>query len=189
MHEYREQWLKATALAMSPKFKELGYDLPDFRISCGFPSRNATARRNRATGQCWQDTASEDKHYEIFISPVIDDVMDIAATIAHELVHAVMPPNTGHKGKFPATCKALGLDGKPTSTSAGEAFKQWCKPILDSIGDYPHARLNVASKPKAQGTRMIKCMCEQCGYTVRTTAKWLEQGAPLCPTHETEMVH
>ena len=28
---------------------------------------------------------------------------------------------------------------------------------------------------------MIKCMCVECGYTVRTSSKWLAIGAPICP--------
>jgi len=29
---------------------------------------------------------------------------------------------------------------------------------------------------------MLKCECQTCGYTVRTTRKWLETvGASLCP--------
>jgi hypothetical protein len=48
---------------------------------------------------------------------------------------------------------------------------------------FPHAALrsglNGAHKP--QGTRMLKVQCGSCGYTVRTTAKWIEVGLPLCP--------
>ena len=153
----REQWLKDVALAMAPQFTDCGYLLPDFRISCGFPSRNATARKNRSVGQCWDADASDDKHHEILISPVMADAMEVAAVIAHELIHAVLPPGTGHKGKFPSAMKFLGLEGKPTATKAGGLFKQWCQPILDKAGDYPHARLNAEGKVKKQSTRMIKC--------------------------------
>jgi hypothetical protein len=41
------------------------------------------------------------------------------------------------------------------------------------------------SGPKKQGTRMIKVQCSsecECGgYVVRTTAKWIEVGMPVCP--------
>lgn len=43
----------------------------------------------------------------------------------------------------------------------------------------------VHSGPKKQGTRMIKVACNsecECGgYVVRTTAKWIEVGMPVCP--------
>jgi hypothetical protein len=31
---------------------------------------------------------------------------------------------------------------------------------------------------------MWKCECTQCGYLVRTTARWLEVGPPICPVPE-----
>lgn len=37
------------------------------------------------------------------------------------------------------------------------------------------------SEKGPQTTRMRKCWCEKCGYTIRTTAKWLATGVPLCP--------
>lgn len=188
MTKTREQWLTTVANTMAPQFNDLGYDMPKFRISCGFPSQNATARKNRRIGECWVAGASDDQTHEILISPVLIDTMEIAGVVAHELIHAVLPDGTGHKGKFPSICKSLGLDGKPSATTPGDAFKRWCQPILDKVGDYPHARLNAASKPKKQGTRMIKCECPDCGYVVRTTAKWLQHGAPLCPDG-TEMVY
>ena len=51
-----------------------------------------------------------------------------------------------------------------------------------------HARLNTVGEsaaPKKQKTRMLKCACATCGYTVRTAPKWLElAGAPLCPIED-----
>lgn len=41
--------------------------------------------------------------------------------------------------------------------------------------------------PKKQTTRMLKCECPQCGYTVRTTRKWLDVAVPVCPVHGHEM--
>lgn len=41
-----------------------------------------------------------------------------------------------------------------------------------------HERLN-----EKQGTRLLKCQCATCGYTVRVTRKWLGlAGPPICPT-------
>lgn len=37
-----------------------------------------------------------------------------------------------------------------------------------------------AGSPK-QSTRLIKAACGDCGYTIRVTQKWLEQGNPGCP--------
>jgi hypothetical protein len=35
---------------------------------------------------------------------------------------------------------------------------------------------------RKQTTRMLKATCPKCGYAVRTTRRWLELGAPLCPS-------
>jgi len=43
-----------------------------------------------------------------------------------------------------------------------------------------------ADKPKKQRARLLKAECdgEGCGYTVRITAKWVDEiGAPHCPKH------
>ena len=52
------------------------------------------------------------------------------------------------------------------------------------------ARLDLAkANIKKQTTRLIKVFCPDpgCGYTVRTTAKWLAVGTPTCVCGE-EMV-
>ena len=37
-------------------------------------------------------------------------------------------------------------------------------------------------------TRMVKCQCGDCAYTVRTTRKWLDElGPPLCPCNSEPM--
>ena len=45
----------------------------------------------------------------------------------------------------------------------------------------------VASKRAKQGARMLKVLCKKCGYNLRTTHKWLEQGIPACPLGHGEM--
>lgn len=42
---------------------------------------------------------------------------------------------------------------------------------------------------KQQRNRHLKCECPRCGYTVRTSRKWLLQaGAPVCPVDQLPMV-
>ena len=39
-----------------------------------------------------------------------------------------------------------------------------------------------------QSTRMVKVVCAGCGYTARTTRKWLDEaGAPICPCNQEPM--
>ena len=109
----------------------------------------------------------------------------IAAILAHELVHAAVGIPAGHGKPFKRVAVGLGLVGPMRATMPGEAFHAAVAPILAAVGPLPHARLDTAGEttaPKKQAVRMLKCECQTCGYTVRTARKWLETaGAPLCP--------
>lgn len=190
-HTHREAWLhEVTRAAFDGWFKSQGYPLPtDLRLTCGFPSRKAllTSSGRQRIGECWSPESSEDGTTEVMISPVVSDPMKVAGILAHELIHAAVGNEHGHKGPFRKLAKAMGLEGKMTATTEGEAFKQRLAPILADIGPYPHAKLNAMARnsgPKKQGTRLIKCECSNCGYTARTTRKWLDEvGPPHCPEH------
>ena len=180
----REQWLSQATTELRSLFKQHGVDLPhEVRSSCGFPSKSALSAKNRRSGECWSARASADSHAEIFISPTISDSMRVLDILAHELVHACHP-NDGHGSKFGKTARAIGLEGKLTATTAGESFKRWAEPVLARLGVYPHADLIPSNAQKKQTTRLLKCVCRDCGYTVRVAGKWLtEMGAPHCPDH------
>jgi hypothetical protein len=189
IHTHREAWLKAVIRRLAPMFREWGHPIPfNIRVTCGFPStRPLSGQRNQRIGECWYAEASQDNHVEIMISPVLADPMRVAGVLAHELIHAACGPAVGHKGPFKKLAKKLGLEGKMTATTEGEAFKQLAQPILDDIGPYPHGVLNArkrSSGPKKQTTRMLKAECSDCGYTVRLTQKWVDEaGNPHCPHH------
>jgi hypothetical protein len=183
----REAWLQAAVALATPMFESLGYAVPEVRVACGFPSRNATGARSRRIGECWSSDAAGDKRSQIFVSPLLDDVTEVLATLVHELVHAVVGNKAGHGSPFKRCALAVGLEGKMTATTAGAAlcarFAEW----LATLGAYPHARLSAMTRTK-QSTRLIKCACDECGYTVRTTAKWIETlGAPICPCNGERM--
>jgi predicted peroxiredoxin len=89
----------------------------------------------------------------------------------------------GHKAPFARIAKRVGLEGKMTATHAGKTLAQRLNALAAEIGPYPHASLDM-SQVKKQGTRLIKLVCADCGYTVRTTAKWIEIGLPTCACGE-----
>jgi len=180
----REQWLSQATEALRELFSQHGATIPArVRASCGFPSKSALSAKNRRIGECWSARASADQHAEIFISPTISDSARVLDILAHELVHAAHPGD-GHGKAFKRTARAIGLEGKLTATVAGEAFKQWAEPVLARLGAYPHADLVPSNAQKKQSTRMLKCICPVCGYTVRVAGKWLvDMGAPHCPDH------
>lgn len=211
----REGWLNALAAKFAPRFKEFGYEMQKFRVSVGFCSSGS---RSNTAAQCWHSKCSSDGTFEIFIMPDQVEPYMVANHLWHELTHANVGFDCGHKGAFAKVCKAVGLNGPMTSTTPGEAFKEYVKPFLDELRPMPHAKLTFdrgmtikvprlrigmdesgddddgeeievapvggasTAKPK-QSTRLKKCECEECGYTVRVTQKWLDVGAPHCPEH------
>ena len=184
----RESWLNRVVAGMAPLFEALDAPLPSrVRVAIGFTSRGA---KGKAIGECWDNRRSGDGHFEIFIRPDLAHAPDampaqIAAILAHELVHAAVGIAAGHGRAFKRVSVGLGLVGPMRATTPGDAFLSAIAPILAAVGPLPHARLDTGSattRPRKQAARMLKCECSTCGYTVRTARKGLETaGAPLCP--------
>ena len=125
-------------------------------------------------------------------------------SLLHELIHAAYDCASGHKGAFAEAATRLGFDGPMTRTPPGVELAAEVITLAEALGPFPHARLDPAaadaptpvppggvpaadpggkvhSGPGKQGTRLIKLTAACCGYTVRTTRKWVDQGYPLCP--------
>jgi hypothetical protein len=194
LHPTREGYLLAAIELFRPIFERHGANVPKVHVATGWPSSRGLSTKKRALGECWDKKASTDSVPQIFISPWLSDPSDIfigsgdgmgvLPTLAHELVHAVLGYDAGHGPKFKKLALAIGLEGKMTSTHAGEKLVAEIRAMVPKLGEYPHAKLDaVESGKKKQGTRMVKCACDECGYTVRTTKKWLEVGPPHCPAH------
>jgi ribosomal protein L37E len=177
----REDWLNQAVEELRPVFDASGFVLPaNIRVTCGFPSRHARSL-NRAIGEHWSDKASSDGTHEILISPVEADPFEVFGILVHELAHSATDGD-GHRGRFPSCVKALHLEGKPTSTKVGQRFRDNFGALVESLGVYPHARLNVGANRKTQSTRMLKASCPACGYTIRLTKTWADKGLPVCPS-------
>jgi hypothetical protein len=177
----RETWLDSAVQRLRPVFDAAGSPLPEVvKVACGFPSRSALAQSKRRIGECWYPEHSKDKTTtNVLISPTLDDAVRVLDVLVHECIHAAVGPGVGHKGPFRKLARRLGLEGKMTATVAGPELAKSLGVLASQLGDYPHASLDY-SKVKKQGTRMLKVQCPDCGYAVRTTAKWLEVGVPKC---------
>lgn len=187
----REEWLTSCLDLLREVFDNAGTPLPEnVRVTCGFPSKSAVSRKRKRIGECWDSSVSEAQVFEIFISPVLSDALEVAAVVAHEAVHAAVGLAVQHGPKFSKLAYAIGLTGKPTSTVAGPAFIEWFNAAQERLGAYPHARLNATSGPAKQTTRLLKLVCLDCQdegeqYIVRISSGTLTRvGAPLCPCHE-----
>jgi predicted SprT family Zn-dependent metalloprotease len=155
----------------------------DLKVSVGFASKTP----KKAIGQCWNQGPRATKH--VFVSPVVYDECGkngVFAVLLHELIHACLPPSVGHKGPFKRAMKAVGLEGKPTATSAGDELREAFKQLLRKIGPYPHKALKFNPEAqRKQTTRLIKVGCQDCEYIARVTRKHLdESGPPICPNCE-----
>lgn len=183
----REDWLRKLGVAMAPHIeKACGKALPKWRVSCGFPSSGGRKGGKKWTrGECWDARASADEHAEIFINPGIDDADTVAAILAHELIHACLGAEAGHKRPFQIAAAKIGHEKPFTSANPTDAFWAWARALVSAAGDYPHKELRTArpiGAKKTQKGRNLKAHCEACGYTVRLARKWIEEaGAPICP--------
>ena len=194
----REQYLRGGLVRLARVFKAHGYDVPKVRVSVGWPG--GTRKMDVVIGQCWAPVAAADGMIQIYVSPLVDNPHTAVEILAHELVHAVMYANgeSGHGRGFWTIAEAIGLDpatvvrnGKTvrtmTSTHAGEALSEIIDGIVTELGTFPHGALTRAglavARPK-QSTRLLLAVCEETGYKVRITRKWLDEyGAPICPCH------
>lgn len=183
----RETWLDQVASAMMPIIAERAEDcvntgeafrFPTVKVACGWPVKGGLAKR-RVRGECWDTSASEGNYSEIFISPVEHEPAEVAHILAHELIHALLGSAVGHKQPFPKIAKAIGLEGKPTATTGGEAFFEWAQPIIDAAGEYPHAKVTGNTGLKKKKTYLLKYQVPGTDAIIRITQKHLDEyGVP-----------
>lgn len=198
MYRTREEWLNALLVELRADFREVAeVELPErIRLSIGYTGSTDRAGTH-VLGACWNPDCSADKTREIFIVPELDDPIRIGDVAVHELCHAALPFGEGHKAStFGRLARAMGLEGKLTSTFAGDELRWRLHHLVRKLGPLPHARLNSgrisfgvipggkATTPRRvprQGTRMLKVECGDCGCIVRMTRKWLDEaGSPTC---------
>ena len=165
----REQWLAAFASAAKPSIARNisggGDEEAAIRLSCGFPPKTG---RKAAVAAVVPPTASQDFTAEIFISPTVDAAAKVAAAII-PLLQVAQAGNW--RNAAPAVAKPL------------DTLPAWALPILERLGSYPHAALEIAAAPK-QTTRLVKVECLNTNhqYIARVSNSTLVQfGAPICP--------
>ena len=191
-HDSRESWLRSATAELRPYFDSYGYKIPEnIRYAIAFPS---TGRAGARIGECWHSSTSDDGNFEIIIRADIADPVEVLGVLTHELIHAVLPADAGHGKLYKDTAIKIGLEGKMRHAMPNQLLRARLAELAESLGALPHAKLNIdrgrdnrpADKPKKQRARLLKAECtgEGCGYTVRITAKWVDElGAPLCPKH------
>ena len=167
----REAWLNEAAdLLINDRIEPAtGRPAPHpFRVSVGFPPRSRA--NSKVLAVCCASAASADQHNEIFVSPAISDSIDVLAALAHELVHQSDDCQSGHRNHFARTARLIGLEGKLTATTPSADLRHYLQSeIVDTLGPIPHAALDIGKAKKKQSTRMIKVMCDGCGFHFRAS--------------------
>jgi hypothetical protein len=204
----RERWLEqAIDTYWRAKFDEVGYPIPErFHVSVGF-GYGAKRENAKLLAQCWSRIQSKDSVNHIFISPEIDDTMEVLRALGHELIHAALDSDEGimdgHTKRFAEIATRLAFNGPMTETPASIELQADLITVADALGEYPHGALmvdvpvRVPSKdpaysgggrvhtgPPRQTNRHIKVTCGHCGYSVRASRTMLERGLPRCPDGE-----
>jgi hypothetical protein len=136
----REAWLNQLAALMAPRFAEVGAELPRYRVAVGFTS---AGMNSTAIGECWDESASADSTFEIFIRPDQADPLRVAFVLAHELIHAAAGLQCGHKGEFARIALAFGFP-RPLTKAAPPtgALLEWLESLLPQVGPLPHAAIS-----------------------------------------------
>lgn len=163
----REQWLAEFASRarnnISATISGGGDEEPAIRLSCGFSPRIG---RKQTKAAIVPPTASDDFTAEIFISPEISEAREVAR---HLLPLLTIAQSGNWRSAAPMVAEPVTF------------IPMWAEPILDSIGAYPHSRLNIEPATK-QTTRLIKASCAADNYIVRVSrSTLLTLGAPICP--------
>lgn len=165
----REDWLRACLTRVTAGWP-VGADLPEnTRISVGFPQKRRGKGGNRAA-EHYRPDESEGGFWEIFVSPAMGDALEVARAVAFEAARI-------------STRRA------PTAPEI-KSLSERAERVVKTLPPYPHSALKVGTTPTATapgaevpgpGSRMIRAVCPTCGYSLRTTRKWLAVAVPSCP--------
>jgi hypothetical protein len=161
----REEWLEA-AMGLLWALLPDQPTRPAIKISVGWPKG---ANDKVTLGQCFNKRMSMDGECaHIFISPKQVEPLEVLRTVLHEMIHAVVGTEEGHRGKFAVMARQVGFEKPWTATPLSEALKLSLGELVKGLGDYPHIGLNPAVKK--QGTRMKLWVCS-CGVKLRRAGK------------------
>ena len=180
----REQWLLDAVGALRAVFdgRDLPLPPPDrLAVACGWPSVGGLAKVRRRIGECWSSTMSRAGKFEMFISPLLDDPLAVLAVLAHEMVHATVGLECGHRAPFRRAALAIGLVGPMRATTAGDELGERLNAIAAGLGPYPHKAIDDMTDGRRRQTGRNRALtCPACGYKVWATRKWTSLWLPTC---------
>lgn len=186
------RWFEKATQELSDKvFRPIGRKVPkNIRINVS-QLRTANKTHGHTTlGLCYPThyTAGKNKPKKEVVNIIQmniattgrDNSVDVLDTLAHELIHAIDDNKSGHKkgGDFDKMARAIGLEGKLTSTYAGEELKGRLNSIIKSIGKFPLQEVNLEGL-RRDSNRNLKLICadneNDCDHGFNTNRLRVEQ--------------
>jgi hypothetical protein len=148
----REQWLEKAIDKLRPEFKKrCGVKIPKkIKVSISYP-RGRSAKK--VLGQCLDRSISTGRYFEILIIPTTDKPVAILETLAHELIHAIVGTDQGHKKEFSQCARRFGFLRPWWNTPSSRELKLMFKRIASRMPKFPHKATKLDDKRKKQTTR------------------------------------
>lgn len=155
-----------------------------------------TKGRKNALGWFWANrwkTGKKEAIHEINLSAETLQDCNPGEVIIHEMAHAENKTldirdcaNQVHNKHFKTMAERLGLEVKPRDRRYGYGFTDLAQPAKDFLKAikfnaevFKLQRITSGTVAKA-GTRLLKLECPSCGWTCRSTQKWIDTGLPTC---------
>lgn len=161
MTQLREYWLRRATGFLFDHMKHAGLAVVPVRVSCGWPSAGGMGDAKAVIGQCFPPQLCKDGVTQIFVSPRIADSVTVLGTLLHELVHASVGCQYGHRKEFSQAARKVGLEGPPTATTVGPVLRPVLERYLAQAGSYPHAAIvPPPKKHKGSRLRLFECTCQ-----------------------------
>ena len=166
----REEWFEQAIDRVQSGLDMASLNIPQaippkaVRVSCGWPSRRATARKNRRLGECWPFDSTPDGIPQIFISPAEKDSAKVLGILVHELGHAYFKKGTGHRSVWKKLMAEVGYEYP--ANAPGPVLAERLNAVVAELGEYPHEALDPNTTQKKQTTRLRLWVC-RCAPPVR----------------------
>lgn len=133
----RENWLMDAVNVFRPKFEDMGFKLPNLRVSVGYGPAGARFENSTILGVTLNNAYVDDGAFEVWISPEIQEQSRALDVLIHELAHCAAGFEAGHKGNFEIIARLFGLEGPLTATHAGEGLRTELELLTIELGEYP----------------------------------------------------
>jgi len=177
MYQTREEWMVSALPHLVKLLDEVHAPaFPNPLISVGIPSYANRMKKSEMRGECWPEKSTKSGRCSIFISPVLDDPVEVLGTLLHNLIHASVGVDAGHTHPFAIIAEKLGFS-PPWKTAEvpdeGSALAHKLQGIIKKLGLFPHSPLQTSINPAhtKQKTKLRKYVCNKCGMIVRISAK------------------